>query len=239
MWELQLNVERGLLRVIHDPPIEASEVPEEEREIRLDDLPVVVDGYEIRRGKAANSAVVVLVVPPDIAFRHTHPSFESSTCTPRVADDFIGIALAGPKSIAIAETIREDRSDDWMENTGARFVVAGEYVFDPTLLAKLDRDPLDAIVLVIENTATGVVKRDSISSLNAAYTYEIEGINVSPAPAEPFVGYEPDPDLASVGGSFHVGVGHFAGEPTEAFDLKVHAEWDELRSEQIVIRIEP
>lgn len=207
------------------------------REVMLSELPVQLGRFEVSAGSTADTAVVRTVPADDRSFRKRLPSFSSSDCTPLVSPEFRGLALAGPNAVPVARSIDEDW-DDWVQHKVAHFVVAGSYTFDGPALAALDRDPNEAIELVIENVASGVVHRQNLEQLDAEFEHSVLGMNVSPAPREPYEAVH-NAGFVSVSGYFHAHLDRFVGEPTEPFDLRVHAECGEWRSETVTIRIEP
>jgi hypothetical protein len=231
VWDLFLEVRRDRLAV-------------DGRDFTFDELPVRVGRYEIASGRSENTAVVNTVPTPDREFRKDHDFFCESACVPLVSFDFQGIAIAGPRRISVSDSLREDWADDsWVQRKAPKFVVAGYHCLSVDQLRELEPDGADALSLVIENLATGETRRQSVENIVATYRYEVLGISEHPMePPEPFgEAGEPEFDehLGSVGGYFHAPMGLFVPEVTGPFELRVHAEMGAVRSNTIVIRIEP
>lgn len=203
--------------------------------IALDQLPRDFGRYRIRRA-SEREIVVVILRAPDECFLGHHPewaSFEGSPLTPL---EFTGVAINGPHAVSFCAALS---TEGFAVRPAANFVVSGYFCFTARQLRALGEDPHRASHLVIENCGTDVTQRASIQSIADTYEYEVIGINRSPAP-EPRWAAPPDtPGFVSTGGWFNTPLALYVHDPQGApYELRVHAECGEHRSETITIRIE-
>lgn len=204
------------------------------------DLPRRWERYELREGPSPRTLVVDVVRPADAEFHGAIEGFCSASCTPVVPFDWEGIALDGPRRVRCAESIAADWSDDgWVAHPVPRFVVAGTWRFSGTTLGRLDRDPHDAIEVVVEHTGHGEITRQSVQGMWDAYEYHVLGVSVSPAEPPPRGRRAtPDPNM-SIGGYFNAPMGLLVGEPQAPYTLRVHAAGAGFVSNVVEIEIQP